>query len=193
MTKIVDPRIRKTKRSIHDAFTSLLVEKDLNKITIIEIAERADINRKTFYNHYSGIHQLVDEVENELIETFNEALSKSDLSRAIKDPFYLYQLLDSILSNELNLRSHFKKFGFNSSLFPKILDALKISLMSVLSQKLELDKTTLKIAIEYWAAGQLAVLNLWYKDGSLESMDHIITTVGIISSSGLDGLLKTHS
>jgi hypothetical protein len=65
--------------------------------------------------------------------------------------------------------------------------------MSVLSQKLELDKTTLKIAIEYWAAGQLAVLNLWYKDGSLESMDHIITTVGIISSSGLDGLLKTHS
>ncbi|NLV98458.1 MAG: TetR/AcrR family transcriptional regulator [Clostridiaceae bacterium] len=193
MTKIVDPRIRKTKRAIHDAFTSLLVEKDLNKITIIEIAERADINRKTFYNHYSGIHQLVDEVENELIETFNEALSKSDLSRAIKDPFYLYQLLDSILSNELNLRSHFKKFGFNSSLFPKILDALKISLMSVLSQKLELDKTTLKIAIEYWAAGQLAVLNLWYKDGSLESMDHIITTVGIISSSGLDGLLKTHS
>ena len=83
MTKIVDPRIRKTKRAIHDAFTSLLVEKDLNKITIIEIAERADINRKTFYNHYSGIHLLVDEVDNELIESFNVALCMSDLSWAI--------------------------------------------------------------------------------------------------------------
>ena len=65
--------------------------------------------------------------------------------------------------------------------------------MSVLSQKLELDKTTLKIAIEYWAAGQLAVLNLWYREGSQESMDHIITTASILSSSGLNGLLEAHS
>jgi AcrR family transcriptional regulator len=193
MTKDVDPRIRKTKRAIHKAFADLLAEKDINEITIRELAERADINRKTFYNHYSGIHQLLDEVEDELIESFNEALSKSDLSSGIKDPLLIYKQLGSILTNELNLRSHFKKFGFNSSLFPKILDALKKSLMSVFSQKLKLDKATLKIAIEYWAAGQLAVLNLWYREGSQESMDHIITTASILSSSGLNGLLEAHS
>ncbi|NLC89127.1 MAG: hypothetical protein GX681_03575, partial [Clostridiaceae bacterium] len=135
----------------------------------------------------------LDEVEDELIESFNEALSKSDLSSGIKDPLLIYKQLGSILTNELNLRSHFKKFGFNSSLFPKILDALKKSLMSVFSQKLKLDKATLKIAIEYWAAGQLAVLNLWYREGSQESMDHIITTASILSSSGLNGLLEAHS
>lgn len=193
MTKDVDPRIRKTKRAIYKAFADLLAEKDINEITIRELAERADINRKTFYNHYSGIHQLLDEVEDELIESFNEALSKSDLSSGIKDPLLIYKQLGSILTNELNLRSHFKKFGFNSSLFPKILDALKKSLMSVFSQKLKLDKATLKIAIEYWAAGQLAVLNLWYREGSQESMDHIITTASILSSSGLNGLLEAHS
>lgn len=193
MTKDVDPRIRKTKRAIYKAFADLLAEKDINEITIRELAERADINRKTFYNHYSGIHQLLDEVEDELIESFNEALSKSDLSSGIKDPLLIYKQLGSILTNELNLRSHFKKFGFNSSLFPKILDALKKSLMSVFGQKLKLDKATLKIAIEYWAAGQLAVLNLWYREGSQESMDHIITTASILSSSGLNGLLEAHS
>ena len=54
-TKSVDRRVIKTKRAIRNAFAKLMVEKDINDITIIELAEAADINRKTFYNYYSGV------------------------------------------------------------------------------------------------------------------------------------------
>ena len=39
-------RVRKTKRAIRNAFAALLAEKDVNQITVKDIAERADINRK---------------------------------------------------------------------------------------------------------------------------------------------------
>jgi len=54
--KKIDRRVVKTKKAIHNAFAKLLTEKELNDITISDIAELADINRKTFYNYYAGIY-----------------------------------------------------------------------------------------------------------------------------------------
>ena len=44
--KKIDRRVVKTKKAIHNAFAKLLTEKELNDITISDIAELADINRK---------------------------------------------------------------------------------------------------------------------------------------------------
>ncbi|MBQ3987763.1 MAG: TetR/AcrR family transcriptional regulator, partial [Ruminococcus sp.] len=60
--KSVDRRVLKTKRAIRNAFAKLMVEKDINDITIMELADTADINRKTFYNYYSGVYQVVEDI-----------------------------------------------------------------------------------------------------------------------------------
>ncbi len=57
-----DRRIVKTKAAIENALIRLLKEKDLSKITISAIALEADINRKTFYLHYSSVNELFDEI-----------------------------------------------------------------------------------------------------------------------------------
>ena len=46
-----DLRVIKTKKAIRNAFAELLSEKDIQKITIKDIADTAVINRKTFYNY----------------------------------------------------------------------------------------------------------------------------------------------
>ena len=61
--KKIDRRIAKTKRAIYSAFAELLSQKDIDDITIRDIVDIADINRKTFYNYYSGIYALLDEIE----------------------------------------------------------------------------------------------------------------------------------
>ena len=48
----MDIRVKKTKRAIQKAFVALLREKPIEKITVKEIAERAEINKTTFYSHY---------------------------------------------------------------------------------------------------------------------------------------------
>jgi AcrR family transcriptional regulator len=56
----VDPRITRTRKLIRDALTSLLVEKSFEAMTVQDVAERATINRATFYAHYTDKFALLD-------------------------------------------------------------------------------------------------------------------------------------
>ena len=79
-----DRRVLKTKKAIRNALAQLLAEKELEEITVKEVADTADINRKTFYNYYAGVHQVIDEIENEIISTFDQAIREVDARRDIK-------------------------------------------------------------------------------------------------------------
>ena len=50
-----DRRFRKNKTAIQRAYIDLVVEKGYQHVTITDIADRADINRMTFYAHYETI------------------------------------------------------------------------------------------------------------------------------------------
>lgn len=67
-----DRRVKKTKKAIQDALMTLMDKKNISDITIIELTKEADVNRKTFYNHYSDIYQVMDEIENNLVEDLNK-------------------------------------------------------------------------------------------------------------------------
>ena len=68
----MDRRIARTRKSIKRAFAYLLSQKDLNEITITDIANAADVNRKTFYTYYAGIYEVIDDIEDELDESDDE-------------------------------------------------------------------------------------------------------------------------
>lgn len=62
----MDRRIQKTRQAIMNTFMELMSEKNFEKITINEIAERANINRGTIYLHYIDKYDLLDKC----IETY---------------------------------------------------------------------------------------------------------------------------
>ena len=74
--KKTDRRVARTKRLILDAVMDLLSEKKLQDITVREITERADIDRKTFYNHYGSIYESVEEQEDNLVDYVEEMFNK---------------------------------------------------------------------------------------------------------------------
>ena len=55
-----DPRIKRTRKLINQAFFELIKEKGFQAITIQDIADRAEVNRATFYAHYEDKYQLLD-------------------------------------------------------------------------------------------------------------------------------------
>jgi AcrR family transcriptional regulator len=65
----VDPRITRTRKLIRDALTSLIAEKSFEAITVQDIAERATINRATFYAHYADKFALLDALVREDVAT----------------------------------------------------------------------------------------------------------------------------
>lgn len=52
MQLIMDRRIRKTRKAIYQSLVDLLHENDLDNLTVQAIADKADINRVTFYAHF---------------------------------------------------------------------------------------------------------------------------------------------
>ncbi|MEC0372358.1 TetR/AcrR family transcriptional regulator [Paenibacillus chibensis] len=56
----MDRRIKKNQAAIMNALMQLIAEKEFEKITINDIAERADVNRGTVYSHYSDKYDLLD-------------------------------------------------------------------------------------------------------------------------------------
>ena len=60
--KKADRRVIRTRSAIRKAFTDLLAETAYNKITITALAKRADVDRKTFYTHYSSVDNLLEDV-----------------------------------------------------------------------------------------------------------------------------------
>lgn len=56
----LDPRIRRTRNYIQEAFQALLAEKSFKSISVREITERADVNRATFYAHYADKYDLLN-------------------------------------------------------------------------------------------------------------------------------------
>src|ERR1700728_2063485 len=55
-----DPRVTRTRKLIRDSLTSLLAEKSFESISVQDIAERATINRATFYAHFTDKFALLD-------------------------------------------------------------------------------------------------------------------------------------
>ena len=48
----------RSRKMIQRALVALLQEKELDKITVTDIVTRADINRGTFYAHYTDISMV---------------------------------------------------------------------------------------------------------------------------------------
>jgi AcrR family transcriptional regulator len=54
----VDPRVRRTRKLLIDAFVELLAEKSFEAITVQDIAARSTVNRATFYSHFLDKYDL---------------------------------------------------------------------------------------------------------------------------------------
>ena len=74
-----DRRVRKTKALLLNGLIRLMGEKDIKDISVKELADLVDINRGTFYLHYSDIYDMVNQIEDALFEEFSSIL-KRDLT-----------------------------------------------------------------------------------------------------------------
>jgi AcrR family transcriptional regulator len=61
-----DPRVRRTRKLLQDALMELMGEKGFQLTTVQDIAERATVNRATFYAHYEDKYALLDQMVGDL-------------------------------------------------------------------------------------------------------------------------------
>ena len=66
-----DRRVRRTKALLLQGLMQLMETKDVKDISVKELSDLADINRGTFYLHYSDVYDMLAQLEDELFLEFH--------------------------------------------------------------------------------------------------------------------------
>ena len=72
-----DRRVRRTKTLLLQGLMQLMESKDVKDISVKELADLADINRGTFYLHYSDVYDMLSQIEDELFAEFHEIIDRT--------------------------------------------------------------------------------------------------------------------
>ena len=67
-----DRRVRKTKKALREGLAELLTEKSIQKITVRELTDRADVHRSTFYANFLDIYDLYNHIEETVISELRD-------------------------------------------------------------------------------------------------------------------------
>ncbi len=94
--KKIDPRVKRTNQYLIKAIVKLLNEKDINKISVQNITDSADLTRATFYLHYRDKQDFFNRIITNVIE---------DLIDYVKDS----HLIESGLKNESDIKNAFTR------------------------------------------------------------------------------------
>ena len=93
--------VTRTKKMIKSAFAELIGEKKMiSNISASELAERADIAKSTFYNHYDDVYAVAEEFENELIGELSATLDEIKVNNATEYEDYIRKVIGFLKENE---------------------------------------------------------------------------------------------
>lgn len=172
-----DLRIQRTQKAIVDAFYELLDEKSFGAITVIDICDRALINRGTFYTHFEDKYSLLDKCISDIMyglhEQVKRAHGESDLIT------YYNEVMDLGIcfldNNRRRIRTIILKAD-SALVFDKVHEILTHNIINRLSHARPRDgKGSLPsdILAEFFAGGIISLIKWWLLDEPNYSLEDI--------------------
>ncbi|AIQ13393.1 TetR/AcrR family transcriptional regulator [Paenibacillus durus] len=201
MAEKLDRRQVRTKQLLHKALMELMREKKADGITVTDIANRASINRGTFYLHYRDVPDMLEQMKDDVFEQIKVIVTQLDFNElsqcAEKDEPYP---LSVRIFEEFSRHAEFLTimFGTNGDLSyvnryknfltEQIYD--KFTYLQPQEEKMHIPRDYL---IAYISSANFGILLHWLESGMKQTPQQMgmimaqIITYGPIISSGLRG------
>ncbi|MGW0803494.1 TetR/AcrR family transcriptional regulator [Nonomuraea sp. NPDC002799] len=81
-----DPRVRRTQAALQRTLIDLVHDRDLSRISVADVAERAGVSRSTFYDHYRDVHELAEAACTRMIDELIEAIPSQGPGEIPREP-----------------------------------------------------------------------------------------------------------
>lgn len=181
-----DRRTRRSKRALRDAYISLITDRDQKKITVAEVARRADVDRKTFYAHY----QSTDEISTDFInDGINRIMALLDECGYWDSPFDSQMLFDSfftVMSKDAETYKRIANAPDNGDFWDKLSTVLGSAMCDKLCAALtDAPRDEVAIFARYFASGAVYVYLTWLRGEIPLSLAHTARILGELAISGI--------
>ncbi|QOX64763.1 TetR/AcrR family transcriptional regulator [Anoxybacterium hadale] len=175
-------RVAETKDRIKEAFFDLYETKKIEKISIKEITDRANLNRGTFYIYYKDIYDLLEKAEDEFLEELVDKIKgvatmilRGGDIHAFMPPLSFYEKYGRYLKVLLGNNG-------DPNFVYKIKNFVKQTLrMLMLQENLPVVPRT-EYVMEYMASAQIGLITLWIQrdmEVPLEEMGDLIREISL--------------
>lgn len=170
----MDRKKRYTRMVLQDSLIELMREKPINKITIKGLCENADLNRSTFYAHFSDQYELLKTIEEETLSWAKVAFenlvgSTSDEAETIKGLEGICQYIADNSKHLQILMSEQGDIGFQKQLFRLVYQLLGINPQANQNGDYDLKELSLIFAVN----GCVGLIQHWLKTGLRQSPQEI--------------------
>lgn len=186
-----DRRIVYTKMVLKQSLLELLRQRPIEKITVKDICERADINRGTFYTHFSDPYDLLHQIENELFDEIASSIESSLKAEAISG--LLEQIFESIQKNKELCRILFSDYGDKIFLRRILYIAHDRSIEEWKKLIPALKDEQLELLYLFFANGCAAIIQHWIQNDMKESPRELSDMIEKLSLHGLGAFKPANS
>lgn len=180
-----DRRVRKTKKQLRMALTTLLLKKDLDHITVRDVAELADVNRGTFYAHYKDVEELLKQLEEELFaelqalgERYSGKLEDGDALAYLTE---LFTMAGENSDMVYALRATTVDMDFQHRLYQE----LTRQYLAVLLEKQELPGAESELIVAFSTSGLISMAVKWIEGGKKEAPAEMARLCGSLIQRGV--------
>jgi len=181
----------RSRKLIRNAFVELMEEKDLKKITVTDIVNRADINRGTFYAHYQDTRAVIEQIGNELITKMLEFLGEFKYRNFFQNPLPLLLKLSRWLEEDLE----FYRKLINSDGAEQFIVKFKKIFVNYTKTDSDIPENIKRtpeflIRSHFFAGGIINIFQVWFRNEMDYSLDEICIEISNIIKSDSDLFLN---
>lgn len=173
----LDRRVRQTRRTLREVLLRQLSTKLLRDITVKELCELADINRGTFYLHYTDVYDLFAKVQEEIFREIWEFIQRSGPSGANDRPEKSLPLfLDIFRYLGENRQIVVVLLGLNRdpAFFERLTNIGREQMVAFWKESYGIaDRAVVECCYSFVVNGCVGVLKYWYDNGMVESTDEL--------------------
>lgn len=155
---------QRSRTMIKRAFLELLREKSAEKITVTDIVNRADINRGTFYAHYSDINSLRKAVWTDMENELYDALGDIKKAGSLGSPLGIFMNLSGFLEKDKSLYASILGQGIAHSLLDRLQNSFVLFVMSVdtIDDSIK-SSADFKARAYFFAGGVISLYSAWLR------------------------------
>ena len=184
-TRKKDRRVIRTQRSIRTALAQLLVEKDVEKISIKEVAERADVDRKTVYNYYASVYEILAELENDWVEDFDGFTKRMENERGEAYLQQFFPALTELIADDIELYAQLMHMGSQSRVISRLIAFLNDKIKTAFARSYELESEKVNVAAEFVLAGLFWSYRAWFNSDRKKPLKEFSAELGELVMGGL--------
>lgn len=184
---------RRSRRLIRQAFLELLEERGLDKITVVDIVNRADVTRSTFYVHYPDIYGIIEEIQSEIICRHMEQFPQIEYRCILQDPTPYLKSIAAMLEENMSL---FRKLGHNIQVNQHLEVFCKTMVEDTTTRSDIPDEvrnsSTFPIRVHFFLYGVLNTFQRWAEGTLACSLEELCRDVSNLIRQSASGYLDTN-